>query len=90
MASSPTSSWSSSTPPVDTILSALEGLALEAPVDPHYATLRGAPARRGRQSVQNDMLNAAHALCQGLMVVAANVDEFSRVPGLSIEKWLEG
>ena len=75
---------------VDAILSALEVLPLEAPVDRHYATLRRALGRRGKPIGPNDMLIAAHALCQGLTVVTANVGEFSRVPGLSVENWLEG
>ena len=75
---------------VDAILSALEVLPLEAPVDRHYATLRWALTRRGEPIGPNDMLIAAHALCQGLTVVTANVGEFSRVPGLSVENWLEG
>ena len=75
---------------VDAILSALEVLPLEASVDRHYATLRWALGRRGKPIGPNDMLIAAHALCQGLTVVTANVGEFSRVPGLSVENWLEG
>ena len=75
---------------VDAILSALEVLPLEAPVDRHYATLRRALGRRGKPIGPNDMLIAAHALSQGLTVVTANVGEFSRVPGLSVENWLEG
>ena len=75
---------------VDAILSALEVLPLEAPVDRHYATLRWELARRGEPIGPNDMLIAAHALCQGLGVVTANVGELSRVPGLSVDNWLEG
>ncbi len=75
---------------VDAILSALEVLPLEAPVDRHYATLRWALWRRGEPIGPNDMLIAAHALSQGLTVVTANVGEFSRVSGLSVENWLEG
>ena len=74
---------------VDAILSALEVLPLEAPADRHYATLRWALTRRGEPIGPNDMLIAAHALSQGLTVVTANVGEFSRVPGLSVENWLE-
>jgi len=36
----------------------------------------------------NDLLIAAQALALGLTVVTANVDEFSRVPGLGVENWL--
>ena len=75
---------------VDAILSALEVLPLEAPVDRHYATLRWALWRRGEPIGSDGMLIAAHALSQGLTVVTANVGEFSRVPGLSVESWLEG
>jgi tRNA(fMet)-specific endonuclease VapC len=75
---------------VDAILSALEILPLETPVDRHYATARWDLARRGTLIGPNDMLIAAHALCQGLTVVTANIGEFSRVPGLSVENWLEG
>jgi tRNA(fMet)-specific endonuclease VapC len=74
---------------VEAILSALEVLSLEAPVDQHYATLRWALARRGEPIGPNDMLIAAQALCQGLTVVTANVGEFARVPGLGVENWLE-
>ena len=35
------------------------------------------------------MLIAAHALSHGLTVVTANAGEFSRVPGLAVENWLE-
>jgi tRNA(fMet)-specific endonuclease VapC len=34
------------------------------------------------------MLIAAHALTVGLTVVTANIGEFSRMPGLSVENWL--
>jgi tRNA(fMet)-specific endonuclease VapC len=35
------------------------------------------------------MLIAAHALSENLTVVTANAGEFSRVPGLKVENWLE-
>ncbi len=75
---------------VDVILSALEILSLEIPVDRVYATVRWELTRRGKPIGPNDMLIAAHALCQGLTVVTANAGEVSRVPGLSVENWLEG
>ncbi len=37
----------------------------------------------------NDLLIAAQALSLGLVLVSANIKEFSRVPGLSVENWLE-
>ena len=73
---------------VDTILSALEIVPLETPVDRHYAMVRWELSRRGTPIGPNDMLIAAHALSEGFTLVTANVGEFSRVPGLSVENWL--
>ena len=75
---------------VDLILSAIEILPLESPVDREYGKLRHYLAGKGRLIGPNDMLIAAQALCAGLTVVTANTGEFSRVPGLNIENWLPG
>ena len=75
---------------VDMILSALDVLALEAPVDSHYANVRWDLTRRGTPIGPNDLLIAAHALSLGLTVVTANTGEFSRVPDLKVENWLAG
>ena len=74
---------------VDLLLSAIEILPLEAPADRHYAKLRHHLARSGKPIGRNELLISAHALAEGLTVVTANVSEFSRVPGLSLENWLE-
>ncbi len=74
---------------VDLILSALEVLPLEAPADRHYGDLRHHLARQGTLIGPNDLLIAAHALSENLTVVTANAGEFSRVPGLKVENWLE-
>ncbi len=74
---------------IDLILSALEILPLEAPADRHYEDLRHHLARRGTPIGPNDLLIAAHALSENFTVVTANAGEFSRVPGLKVENWLE-
>jgi len=74
---------------VDLILSALEVLPLEAPTDHHYGHIRHHLTLQGTPIGPNDLLIAAHALALGLTVVTANVREFSRVPGLKVENWLE-
>ena len=74
---------------VDLILSALEILPLEAPADRHYGDLRHHLARQGTLIGPNDLLIAAHALSVGITVVTANAGEFSRVPGLKAENWLD-
>jgi len=74
---------------VDLILSALEILPLEVPADHQYAVLRHHLTRQGTPIGPNDLLIAAHALASDLTVVTANVGEFSRVPGLKVENWLQ-
>ena len=74
---------------VDLILSALEILPLKKPADHQYAALRHHLTSQGTLIGPNDLLIAAHALAGGLTVVTANVGEFSRVPGLKVENWLQ-
>ena len=73
---------------VDLILSALEVLPLEPPVDHHYGDIRQRLARQGTPIGPNDLLIAAHARALDLTVVTANTREFSRVTGLRVENWL--
>ena len=73
---------------LEAVLSALDILPLEEPVDERYAGLRLALEREGTPLGGNDMLIAAHALALGLTLVTANEREFSRVPGLTVENWL--
>mgnify|MGYP001814705396 CR=1 FL=1 len=74
---------------LEAILSALEIAPLEEPADRHYGELRNHLEKEGEPIGPNDMLIAAHALALGCVVVTANVKEFSRVPGLIVENWLE-
>ena len=74
---------------IDLILSALEILPLETPADHRYAALRHHLTRQGTPIGPNDLLIAAHALAIDLTVITANVAEFSRVPGLKVENWLQ-
>ena len=73
---------------LETILSALNILPWEQPADARYAELRTALERAGTIIGPNDMLIAAHALALDLILVTANVREFSYVPDLRIENWL--
>jgi tRNA(fMet)-specific endonuclease VapC len=74
---------------LEAVLSALEVLPLEEPADRRYGELRSHLERQGAPIGPNDMLIAAHALALGLTVVTDNTREFSRVPGLRVENWLE-
>jgi tRNA(fMet)-specific endonuclease VapC len=52
-----------------------------------YGTLRAHLERHGTPISANDMLIAAIALANNLILVTHNTAEFSRVPGLKIEDW---
>jgi tRNA(fMet)-specific endonuclease VapC len=73
---------------VDQALEGLDVLPFGAGADRHYAETRAHLSRRGLPIGPNDLLIAAHALALDLTLVTANVDEFSRVPGLFIENWV--
>lgn len=64
-------------------------LPFEEPADIAYAGLRAHLERIGRPIGPNDLWIAAHALVLGLTLVTANIDEFSRVPNLKLENWLD-
>lgn len=74
---------------VEAILAVMEVLPLDVPADREYAKLRLYLEQAGTPIGPNDMLIAAHALATDCTFVTANVGEFSRVPGLAVENWLE-
>lgn len=52
-----------------------------------YALVRDTLEARGLKIGDRDTIIAAHALSLAATVVSANLDEFKRVPGLSVENW---
>jgi tRNA(fMet)-specific endonuclease VapC len=54
-----------------------------------YSMLRNYLEKQGAPIGPNAMLIAAHALALDCTVITANDREFSRVPGLKVENWLE-
>ena len=74
---------------LNTILSAIDVLPLEEPADHRYGELRAHLEKQGTPIGPNDMLIAAHALMLDCVVVTANEREFSRVPKLKVENWLQ-
>jgi tRNA(fMet)-specific endonuclease VapC len=52
-----------------------------------YGRIRSQLQRSGRLPGPNDLLIAAIAVANNLVVVTHNTDEFSRVPGLTVEDW---
>ena len=70
------------------ILSVLDILPLQAPVDEHYGDIRAYLAQKGMLIGGNDLFIAAHARSLDLVLVTDNTREFSRVPGLMLENWI--
>lgn len=74
---------------LETILSALEVIPLEAPADATYGATRVALEGAGRPIGANDLLIAAQALALDMVLVTNNEREFGRVNGLRVENWLK-
>lgn len=74
---------------VSELLTVIDVLALDGDTDVHYAEIRAQLEAAGAPIGPNDLLIAAHARSHELTLVTANIREFSRVPGLTVENWLE-
>jgi tRNA(fMet)-specific endonuclease VapC len=74
---------------LETILSALEVIPLEAPADATYGATRVALEAAGGPIGANDLLIAAQALALDMVLVTNNEREFGRVNGLRVENWLK-
>ena len=72
---------------LEDVLSAIDVLPLEEPVDRHYGAIRSDLERIGRPIGHLDLLIAAHARAVGATLVTNNVGEFRRVPSLTVEDW---
>lgn len=73
---------------VERLLSEIEVLPFELGADEKYAEVRAALEQAGTPIGAHDYLIAAHALSLALILVTANVGEFTRVAGLRVENWL--
>lgn len=54
-----------------------------------YGSIRSDLESRGAVIGSMDMLITAHALSLNLILVTNNIQEFSRVPGIALENWVE-
>lgn len=70
------------------VMNSLEVLPLEPSMSETYAQIRAELEALGTPIGPNDTLIAAHALALGARLVTADA-EFSRVPGLMVENWLQ-
>ncbi len=74
---------------VEDFASRLEVLPYTARASQHYGQIRAHLEQSGRPIGVNDLHIAAHARSEGLTLVTNNVAEFSRVPGLLVENWVD-
>jgi len=74
---------------VSELLDAIDVLPLNDDADRHYGDIRLALEMLGTPIGPNDLWIAAQARAAGLCVVTDNIREFSRVPELALENWLE-
>lgn len=55
-----------------------------------YGTIRSALEKQGQVIGSLDMLIAAQAKSAGITLVTNNIKEFSRIPDLKVENWVDG
>ena len=75
---------------LEAVLSILEVLPLESPLDKVYGVIRARLEQVGTPVGGNDLLIAAQAQALGCTMVTDNEREFRRVEGLACENWLRG
>lgn len=73
---------------VETMLEALEIMALEAPADKAYGAIRTELERQGQPISANDLWIAAQCRTLGYTLVTASEGKFRRVDELAVENWL--
>ncbi len=69
-------------------LGPLEVLDFPSAAAAHYGIIRARLQRSGTPIGNYDLLLAAHALQQGLVLVTNNTKGFKRVSGLMLENWI--
>ncbi len=74
---------------VEDFCSRLQVLPYTSKAAQHYGSIRASLEAIGQSIGVNDLHIAAHARSEGLVLVTNNSKEFSRVPALQIENWVE-
>ncbi|MBM2831892.1 MAG: virulence-associated protein VapC-like protein [Dehalococcoidia bacterium] len=72
-----------------TLLANLPVLPFDAAAARRYGELRAELERQGIVLGDGDLRIGAIALARGLTVVTGNIHHFQRIPGLTVENWLE-
>jgi len=72
---------------IEDFISRLDVIEYDDKAAAHYGDIRAELERKGQIIGSNDLLIAAHARSQGLVLITNNLKEFSRVDGLRTENW---
>lgn len=75
---------------VEDFTSRLEVLPYDDRAAWQYGIIRAALEKQGTPIGVNDLHIAAHARSLGLVIVTNNLREFDRIPGVSVENWVDG
>lgn len=71
------------------LISLIPPLPIPTDAGKHYGIIRSKLEKKGQIIGNNDLWIAAHALALDLTLVTNNDKEFSRIPHLKIENWVE-
>lgn len=74
---------------IDRLVQMIQPCALPMIAAEHYGHVRATLQQQGLPIGNNDLWLAAHALAEGWTLVTNNTREFSRVPGLRLENWVD-
>lgn len=74
---------------IDQLVQMIQPCALPMAAAEHYGHVRATLQQQGQPIGNNDLWLAAHALAEGWTLVTNNTREFTRVPGLRVENWVE-
>ena len=72
---------------VERFCKAFPSLSFDDAAASHYGLIRTQLRREGRPIGANDLMIASIALAGSVTLVTRNWGEFSRVPGLEVERW---
>jgi tRNA(fMet)-specific endonuclease VapC len=74
---------------IEAMITRLEVLPFDNKAAYHFGQIRAELYQKGKPIGPYDMMIAGHARGYGLILVTNNMKEFSRVPGLMLENWIE-
>jgi tRNA(fMet)-specific endonuclease VapC len=73
---------------IEDFISHIEVLSYDQKTSQTYGQIKAKLEKNGEIIGENDIHIAAHAISQGLILVTNNLNEFRRVPNLSLENWV--